>query len=129
MNREKIISKKELKYFSYSFKNASCLGKMHLLPKIRKRLGKILGRSVKSIVTPRLSKSQNLRIIISNRLWNHGTMNISHDAVLNTICEKLGKRSDKKVPSADLVDMAGFVLRTISLNLIQKSSNKSLVLP
>ena len=56
-------------------------------------------------------------------------MNISHDAVLNTIYEKLGKRSDKKVPSADLVDMAGFELRTISLNLIQKSSNKSLVLP
>ena len=48
LNSEKIISKKELKYFSNSFKNASCLGKMYLLPKIRKRLCKIPGRSVKS---------------------------------------------------------------------------------
>ena len=37
-NRKKNISDKELKYFSYSFKNASCLGKMYLLPKIFKRL-------------------------------------------------------------------------------------------
>ena len=32
LNMKKIISEKELKYFSYSFKNASCLGKMYLLP-------------------------------------------------------------------------------------------------
>ena len=38
LNRKKIISEKELKYFSYSFKNASCLGKMYLLPKIHKLL-------------------------------------------------------------------------------------------
>ena len=34
LNSKKIISYKELKYFSYSFKNATCLGKMYLLPKI-----------------------------------------------------------------------------------------------
>ena len=35
---KKVITEKELKYFTYSFKNASCLGKMFLLPKINKRL-------------------------------------------------------------------------------------------
>ena len=37
-NKKKIISERELKYFPYSFKNTSCLGKMHLLPKIQKKL-------------------------------------------------------------------------------------------
>ena len=30
----KLISEKELNYFSYNFKSTSCLGKMYLLPKI-----------------------------------------------------------------------------------------------
>ena len=46
LNRKKIISEKELKYFSYSFKNASCLGKMYLLPKIHKRLYNVAGRPI-----------------------------------------------------------------------------------
>ena len=46
LNRKKIISEKELKYFSYSFKNASCLGKMYLLPKIHKRLYNVPGRPI-----------------------------------------------------------------------------------
>ena len=46
LNRKKIISEKELKYFSYSFKNASCLGKMYLLPKIHNRLYNVPGRPV-----------------------------------------------------------------------------------
>ena len=54
---------------------------------------------------------------------------ILHDAVLKAMREKLEERSDKKVLSADLADMAELVLRTISLNLIQKSNKKSLVLP
>ena len=29
-----LISEKELKYFSYNFKNTSCVSKMYLLPKI-----------------------------------------------------------------------------------------------
>ena len=43
MNKKKIISEKELKYFSYSFKNASCLEKMYLLPKIHKQLYNVTG--------------------------------------------------------------------------------------
>ena len=42
-NKKKIISERELKYFPYSFKNASCLGKMHLLPKIYKKLYNVPG--------------------------------------------------------------------------------------
>ena len=38
-----VITEKELKYFTYSFKNASCLGKMYLLPK---RLYNVPGRPV-----------------------------------------------------------------------------------
>ena len=46
LNRKIIISEKELKYFSYSFKNASCLGKMYLLRKIHKRLYNVPGHPV-----------------------------------------------------------------------------------
>ena len=35
---------------------------------------------------------------------------IPHDVGLKALCEKLEERSDKNVPSADLVDMAEFVL-------------------
>ena len=41
-----MISEKELKYFSYNFKNTSCLGKMYLLPKIHKRLNNVSGGPV-----------------------------------------------------------------------------------
>ena len=43
---KKVITEKELKYFTYSFKNASYLGKMYLLPKIPKRLYYVAGRPV-----------------------------------------------------------------------------------
>ena len=46
LNRKKIISEKKLKYFSYSFKNGSFLGKMYLLPKIHIRLYNVAGRPV-----------------------------------------------------------------------------------
>ena len=62
LNRKKIISEKELKYFSYSFKNASCLGKMYLLPKIHKRLYNVPGRPVISncgTPTEKVSKFTN----------------------------------------------------------------------
>ena len=35
---KKLITEKELKYFKFNFKNACCLGKMYLLPKIHKKL-------------------------------------------------------------------------------------------
>ena len=41
-----VITEKELKYFTYSFKNASCHGKMYILPKIHERLYNVSGRPV-----------------------------------------------------------------------------------
>ena len=46
LNKKKIFSDMELKYFSYSFKNASCSGKMYILPKIHERLYNVPGRPV-----------------------------------------------------------------------------------
>ena len=43
---KKVITEKELKYFTYSFKNFSCLGKMNLLPKIHRRLYNVPGGPV-----------------------------------------------------------------------------------
>ena len=57
--KQKTITEKELKYFSYSFKNASCLGKMYLLPKIHKRLFDVPGRPVLLTVVLPLRKFRN----------------------------------------------------------------------
>ena len=37
----KLISEKELKYFTYNFKKATNLGKLYFLPKIHKRLSAV----------------------------------------------------------------------------------------
>ena len=42
----KLISEKDLKYFTYSFKKATNLGKLYFLPKIHKRLSSVPGRPV-----------------------------------------------------------------------------------
>ena len=43
---KKLITEKELKHFSFNFKNTCCLGKMYLLPKIHKRLFHVTRRPV-----------------------------------------------------------------------------------
>ena len=42
----KLISEKELKYFTYNFKKATNLSKLYFLPKIHKRLSAVPGRPV-----------------------------------------------------------------------------------
>ena len=42
----KLISEKELKYFTYSFEKATNLGKLYFLPKTYKRLSSVPGRPV-----------------------------------------------------------------------------------
>ena len=58
---KKVITEKELKYFTYSFKSGSCLGKMYLPPKIDKRLYHVLGRPIISNCgTPMEKMSESL---------------------------------------------------------------------
>jgi len=44
--RKGLISNKQLKYFTYEFKNATNLGKLYFLPKIHKKLRNVPGRPV-----------------------------------------------------------------------------------
>ena len=46
LSNKKLITEKELKYFSFSFKNACRIEKMYLLPKILKRLFDVPGRPI-----------------------------------------------------------------------------------
>ena len=142
---KKLISEKELKYFSYNFKNTSCLGKMYLLPKIHKRLNNVPGGPVISncgTPTEKLSefldhflqpvmkagkyyikdtsdfleKLQDLGNIPSNAMVVTADvvglyLSIPHDAGLQALYEKLEKRTDKKIPTTDLVGKAEFILK------------------
>ena len=49
---------------------------------------------------------------------------IPHNAGLNKLYKKLEERSDKKVPSADLVDMAEFVLKNNFFEFYSKGKQK-----
>ena len=53
---------------------------------------------------------------------------IPHDSGLKAIYEKLQEREVKQIPWADLVNMAEFVLKSIS-SLIPMEGNKFLVQP
>ena len=44
--RKEQISKKEMKYFMYDYKNASNLGKIYFFPKIHKRMSNVADRTV-----------------------------------------------------------------------------------
>ena len=46
LRKRKLITEKELKYFTYKYKKATNFGKMYLLLKIHKRLFNVLGRPV-----------------------------------------------------------------------------------
>ena len=62
------ITEKELKYFSYEYKKITNLGKLHLLPKIHKRLENVPGRPVISNCGTPNKMFQSSWIIILNRL-------------------------------------------------------------
>ena len=94
------ITEKELKYFTIEFKKATHLGKLHLLPKIHKRLENVPGRPVISNCgtptekVPEFLDSQLKPVMQSSRLYikdsggfikkikNIGT--ISKDSILAT---------------------------------------------
>ena len=59
---KRLITKNELKYFSYSFKNACCLDKMYLLLKIDKRLFDVPGHPlISNCGAPREKVSEFLK--------------------------------------------------------------------
>ena len=61
----KLISEKELKYFTYSFKKATNLGKLYFLPKIHKGLSSVPGKPVISNCgTPAVKISEYLDHIL-----------------------------------------------------------------
>ena len=120
-----IISEKEREYFSYNFKNSSCLGKMFLSRKIHKRLNNVPRRSVISncgFPTENLSSlsayyearrilqkntsdlSENLKnlgnILSNTMLVTPDVVGlypcIPHDAGLQALYERLEERTDKK---------------------------------
>ena len=129
----------------YSFKNASCLGKMYLLPKINKRLYNVPGRPLisnsgtptenmsefldhhlqpvmkggKSYVKDTnhfLEKLKELGKVPPNAILVTADVvglcpSIPRNAGLKALHEKLEERNDKSVPTADLVNMADFVLK------------------
>ena len=97
MCNKKAITQKELKYFTYSFKNAGCLGEMYLLPKIHKRLYNVPGKV-----------PANAILVTANVVGLYPS--IPHDAGLKALHDKSEERNDKSVPTADLVNMAHFVL-------------------
>ena len=135
----KKAAERKLKYLTYSFKNASCLGNAYLLPKIQKRLYNIPGCPVISNCgTPpeKMSKFSDHHVGISHvkdtnhfleKLKEQGKVqpnailitadavgiypSIPHYAGLTPLHEKLEERNDKSVPTADLVNIIEYVLK------------------
>ena len=70
LHSRKCITEKELKYFSYQFKKATNLGKLYLLPKIRKRLSNIPGRRVISNFTLTEKASEFLDFYLKQLMQN-----------------------------------------------------------
>ena len=89
----KKAAERKLKYLTYSFKNASCLGNAYLLPKIQKRLYNIPGRPVISNCgTPPEKMSK----------FSDHHVGISHVKDTNHFLEKL-KEQGKVQPNAILI--------------------------
>ena len=81
-----------------------------------------------------LEKLKNLGNISSNAILITADVvglypSIPHDTGLQVLYGKLEERADKKISSTDLVEMAEFILKTISLNLKLKSFSKFLKQP
>ena len=65
LRRKGVISERELKYFTFEYKKATNLGKLYLLPKIRKCLKNIPGRPVISncgVLTEKVSEFLDLHL-------------------------------------------------------------------
>ena len=109
----KLISEKELKYFTYSFKKATNLGKLYFLPKIHKGLSSVPGRPVISNCgTPTEKISEYLDHILKpvmQESWSY----IKDSGDFLKKGKYLGQIPDEtfEITTEDIVQMAEFVLK------------------
>ena len=86
----KLISEKELKYFTYSFEKATNLGKLYFLPKTYKRLSSVPGRPVISnCATPSEKISKYLDHILKPAMqenWSYIKVGLSPFKKIFAIC-------------------------------------------
>ena len=128
------ISEKEMKYFMYEYKKVTNLGKLHLLPKIHKRLYNLPGRKkvsqflkhyLKPIMQESLSyikdtgdflrKVQNMGKIPQDSLLVIADViglypSIPHNAGLKALKVALDCMQNLKLPADMVVQMPEFVL-------------------
>ena len=102
----KLISEKELKYFTYSFKKTTNLGKLYFLPNIHKRLSSVPGRPVISNCgTPTEKFSEYLDHILKPVMlesWPY--IKVSGNILMNL--KHLGKITDGAIlVTADVVGL------------------------
>ena len=93
LKRRGFLTEKQMKYFTYEFKKATNFGKLHLLPKIHKRLHNVPGRPVISNCGSPTEKCSEF---------------LDHHLLLR---EALDKQDKKCIPTEDLIKMAEFVLK------------------
>ena len=122
------ITKKDFKYLRFEFRKTCNLGKKYLLPQFYKRLSKVPGRPVVlnwRALTEKVSvkdsedfinKSPKLGKIIDYAILVTAVVvglypRIPHNFGLSALKESLDKRKQKKVPTAELVQMAEIFLK------------------
>ena len=121
----KLISEKELKYFTYSFKRATNLRKLYFLPKIRKRSSSVPGRPVISNCgTPTEKISEYLDHILKavmQESWSY----IKDSGDFLKKVKHLGQIPDGAVlVKADVIGLYPSITHTACLKTLRRSLNK-----
>ena len=121
----KLISEKELKYFTYSFKKATNLGKLYFLPKIHKRLRSVPGRPVISNCgTPTEKVSEYLDHILKpvmQESWSY----IKDSGDFLKKVKHLGKIPDGAIlVTADVVGLYPSIPHKAGLEALRRRLNK-----
>ena len=122
----KLISEKELKYFTYSFTKATSLGKLCFFPKMHKRLSSVPGRPVISSCgtpTEKISEIKNSgdflkkvkhlgQIPVGAILVTADVVglypSIPHKAGLEALRRRLNKRKTFEIPTENIIQMVEF---------------------
>ena len=121
----KLISEKELKYFTYSFKKATNLGKLYFLPKIHKGLSSVPGRPVISNCgTPTEKISEYLDHILKpvmQESWSY----IKNSGDFLKKVKHLGQIQDGAIlVTADVVGLYPIMAHKAGLEALRRRLNK-----